>query len=61
MRIGTKSVVFGAHQFWIHPFFVFIAWWRLYGFPWDPRLWVADVCEIRLHCLVIAHRVLWIK
>lgn len=41
MTIGTKSVLFGAHQFLIHPLFVARAWWRLYGFPWDPRLWVA--------------------
>jgi hypothetical protein len=41
MRIGTRSVLYGAHQFLIHPWFVFAAWWKLYGFPWDPRLWVA--------------------
>jgi len=41
MKIGTKSLLFGAHQFLIHPFFVALAWWRLYGFPWDPRLWIA--------------------
>ena len=41
MKIGTKSVLFGAHQFLIHPLFVAAAWWLLYGFPWDPRLWVA--------------------
>lgn len=41
MRAGTKSVLFGAHQFAIHPWFVAAAWWRLYGFPSDPRLWVA--------------------
>jgi hypothetical protein len=41
VTIGTKSVLFGAHQFAIHPWFVAAAWWRLYGFPWDPRLWVA--------------------
>lgn len=41
MRVGTKSVLFGAHCFFIHPIFVFIAWWKLYGFPFDPRLWIA--------------------
>lgn len=41
MRIGTKSVLFGVHQFAIHPWFVAWAWWMLYGFPFDPRLWVA--------------------
>jgi hypothetical protein len=41
MRAGTKSVLFGAHCFFLHPWFVALAWWKLYGFPWDPRLWVA--------------------
>lgn len=41
MKVGTKSVLFGAHCFFIHPWFVAWAWWRLYGFPFDPRLWVA--------------------
>jgi hypothetical protein len=41
MRVGTKSVLFGAHCFFLHPWFVAWAWWKLYGFPWDPRLWVA--------------------
>lgn len=41
MTIGTKSVLFGAHCFFLHPFFVAAAWWKLYGFPFDPRLWLA--------------------
>lgn len=41
MKVGTKSILFGYHQFLIHPLFVALAWWKLYGFPWDPRLWVA--------------------
>jgi hypothetical protein len=41
VKIGTKSVLFGAHCFFLHPWFVAAAWWRLYGFPRDPRLWVA--------------------
>ena len=41
MKIGTKSVLFGAHCWFIHPFFVAAAWSKLYGFPTDPRLWVA--------------------
>lgn len=41
MKVGTKSVLFGAHCFLIHPWFVALAWWKLYGFPSDPRLWVA--------------------
>jgi len=41
MSKGTKSLLFGAHQFIIHPLMVFLAWWKLYGFPADPRLWLA--------------------
>lgn len=41
MRIGTKSVLFGAHCWFLHPWFVAAAWRKLYGFPFDPRLWVA--------------------
>jgi hypothetical protein len=41
MKIGTKSILFGAHCFFIHPWFVALAYWRLYGFPADVRLWVA--------------------
>ena len=41
MTIGTRSVLFGAHCFLIHGFFVARGWWALWGFPWDPRLWAA--------------------
>lgn len=41
MLVGTKSVLFGAHCFFLHPFFVAAGWTKLYGFPWDPRLWFA--------------------
>lgn len=41
MKIGTKSILFGAHQFLLHPVFVAWAWIQLYGFPWDPRIWIA--------------------
>jgi hypothetical protein len=41
MTIGTRSVLYGAHCVLLHPWFVARAWWTLYGFPWDPRLWVA--------------------
>ena len=43
MRVGTKSILFGAHQFALHPLFLARAWWKLYGFPFDPRLWAAFV------------------
>ena len=43
MKIGTKSLLFGAHQFALHPLFLALAWGKLYGLPLDPRLWVAFV------------------
>jgi len=33
MKIGTRSVLYGAHQFIIHPLFVLAAWIKLYGCP----------------------------
>jgi hypothetical protein len=30
MKIGTKTLLFGSHQFVIHPILVFIAWVKLY-------------------------------
>lgn len=41
MTVGTKSVLYGAHCFFFHPWFVAYSWWKLYGFPFDPRLWAA--------------------
>ncbi|MCZ2076619.1 MAG: hypothetical protein LC130_16680 [Bryobacterales bacterium] len=41
MKVGTKSILGGAHCFFIHPFFVAWGWKRLFGFPWDVRLWFA--------------------
>lgn len=31
MKIGTKSLLFGVHQFLLHPLVVAWAWFRLYG------------------------------
>ena len=41
MNIGTRSVLYGAHCAIVHHWFLAVAWWRLYGFPWDLRLWAA--------------------
>jgi hypothetical protein len=41
MKVGTKSVLFGAHCFVIHPFFVMVAWIKLYGFPFHPAIWLS--------------------
>jgi hypothetical protein len=33
MRVGTKSLLFGVHQFLWHPLTVILAWRKLYGWP----------------------------
>lgn len=52
MKMGTRSILYGAHAFYIHPFFVAWAWWRLFGAKaydsyvgdvkfWSLPLWVS--------------------
>ena len=41
MTIGTRSVLYGAHCAVLHPWFLAVAWYKLYGFPWDVRLWAS--------------------
>ncbi len=41
MTIGTRSVLLGVHCPLVHTWFVAFAWWKLYGMPLDPRLWIA--------------------
>jgi hypothetical protein len=43
LPIGTRSLLFGVHQFVLHPLFLALAWWKLYGAPINPRLWVAFI------------------
>lgn len=56
MNIGTRSLLFGCHQVFIHPLLVALAWWKLYGWRrvgymtygvttglLDWRLWVCFV------------------
>ena len=43
MKVGTKSLLFGAHQFIIHPICVAIAWIRLYGFPFSIPIWISFI------------------
>ena len=31
MKIGTKSVLFGVHAFWLHPWIVLRAWFLIHG------------------------------
>ena len=41
LPVGTRSLLYGAHQFVLHPVLVALAWTKLYGFPLDPRLHLA--------------------
>ena len=43
MKIGTRTLLFGTHNIVIHPLLVAIAWWKLYSFPWSPKLWIAFI------------------
>lgn len=45
MKVGTRSVLFGVHQFVIHPIFVMRAWWICYQSL--PTL--AEFCAILTH------------
>lgn len=47
MKIGTKSVLFGVHQFIWHPLVTALAWRKLYR-KW-PRLW--EWCALICHDL----------
>ncbi len=40
MNVGTKSLLFGVHQFKIHPVTVLLAWHELYGWP----NWKETIC-----------------
>jgi hypothetical protein len=45
MKRGTKSLLFGVHQVFLHPWFVARAWKKIYG-QW-PNLyqWIAVICH----------------
>lgn len=45
MTVGTKSILFGVHQFLWHPLTVGLAWFALYG-KWPKwHEWVAIFCH----------------
>jgi hypothetical protein len=51
MKIGTKSLLFGVHQFLWHPFTVLLAWQKLYGRPTLKELFCILIHDIGyLHC-----------
>ena len=40
MKTGTKSLFYGTHQLFWHPFTVWLSWIELYGFP----TWKESIC-----------------
>ncbi len=45
MNIGTKSLLYGGHQFILHPLFVYLAWIKVYRRL--PSFW--ESCAIAIH------------
>lgn len=45
MNVGTKSVLFGVHAFWWHPFTVALAWRKLYGRWPSIAEWICIFCH----------------
>lgn len=46
IAIGTRSLLWGAHQVLLHPLFVALAWHRLYRrWPRSPAVWLAFICH----------------
>jgi hypothetical protein len=43
LSIGTRSLLYGGHQFILHPIAVAAAYWKLYGPILDLRVWIAIV------------------
>lgn len=43
MRIGTRTLLFGVHQVFLHPILLAISWTMLFGFPTKLALWACFV------------------
>lgn len=39
MKVGTKSLLFGVHQVFIHPIFTALGWIKIYGFSAEEYVW----------------------
>ncbi len=49
MKVGTKSLLFGVHQVFLHPLFVFVGWVKLYGWNFKKHgyvWWKVIVCIV---------------
>jgi hypothetical protein len=40
VKVGTKSLLWGYHCPLWHTFFLAYSWYKLYGIPWHPALWL---------------------
>lgn len=43
MKVGTKSLLFGCHQFFLHPLIVGYCYLKLYGWTWNPLIWISII------------------
>lgn len=41
MKVGTKTILFGFHNPFIHSYYVLKGWIKLFGFPTDLRIWIS--------------------
>lgn len=49
MRLGTKSLLFGCHQFFLHPLFTIIAWIKLSRLGDRGKLTPLHILAITIH------------
>lgn len=45
LSVGTKSLLFGVHSFWLHPFLVLVAWFKLYSWPKELPIYISFICH----------------
>ena|SRR5579864_8614118 len=45
LSVGTKSLLYGVHAFWLHSFFILAAWIKLYGWPRELPIYISFVCH----------------
>lgn len=57
MRMGTKSLLFGAHAFWLHPILVWIGWVKTFGFR---RVYYRPLVASRAISVHAMHPMLWV-
>ena len=43
MNIGTKTLLFGCHQFILHPIYTWLGWRKVYGPHYSSLIWIAFI------------------